>query len=185
MARFGANREFSLCDGCGHPRMAHYGGGCYCGCTLATSAGGELLRSGGSSGSEPADLAGALHARVEEARRGTSRVWELVEEVARLRREGRADEALRRASLAQDGAETIHEKTAAATVAVATLCDLWRDEEARQLGEDALRHDASPYLSRALARAWMLGFVATGLQEFRVRAHERFRGADEAERVVA
>jgi hypothetical protein len=185
MGRFGANREFTVCDGCGHPRMAHYGGGCYCGCTLATSAGSELLRSGGSPASEPADLAGALHARVEAARRGTGRAWALIEEVAQLRREERADEALRLAGLAQDAAETIHEKTAAATVAVAALCDLWRDEEARHLGEDALRQDASPYLARALARAWMLGFVATGLEEFRVRAHERFRSADEAERVVA
>jgi hypothetical protein len=34
--RQGANREQSLCAACGHPSMAHLGGGCYCGCPRAT-----------------------------------------------------------------------------------------------------------------------------------------------------
>ena len=34
--RQGINREQSLCADCGHPSMAHVGGGCYCGCARAT-----------------------------------------------------------------------------------------------------------------------------------------------------
>jgi hypothetical protein len=32
MAKYGQNREFALCDSCGHPKMAHLGGPCHCGC---------------------------------------------------------------------------------------------------------------------------------------------------------
>jgi hypothetical protein len=33
----GENRELSTCADCGHPRMAHLGGACYCGCPRATA----------------------------------------------------------------------------------------------------------------------------------------------------
>lgn len=33
---YGKNRELSTCADCGHPTMAHLGGGCYCGCPRAT-----------------------------------------------------------------------------------------------------------------------------------------------------
>ena len=33
---YGANREVATCADCGHPSMAHLGGGCYCGCPRAT-----------------------------------------------------------------------------------------------------------------------------------------------------
>lgn len=65
------------------------------------------------------------------------------------------------------------------------LCDLWRDEEARREGEAALQKDKSPYLLRAVARAWCLGFTATGIDEFRARGHAYFQHADELETVTA
>lgn len=32
VGRFGVNRPFAECPSCGHPRMAHLGGKCHCGC---------------------------------------------------------------------------------------------------------------------------------------------------------
>lgn len=37
VGRYGENREFALCESCGHPQMAHFGGACHCGCSRARS----------------------------------------------------------------------------------------------------------------------------------------------------
>lgn len=182
MARFGVNREFAECDRCGHPQMAHFGGGCYCGCARAAAAGQPVSRVA----AEPDDLVATLH---DEAAAAATRPhgdwWGLVAESARLRSLGRADEARATARTAQDVAATAAERAAATTMVVASLCDLWRDEEARREGESALAFDQTSYLLRALARAWFLGFAATGVEEFRSRAHDLFRRADELEAVAA
>ena len=167
---YGVNRAFADCHTCGHPRMAHFGGGCYCGC------GGSAPIAEHDSG----DLVETLIARVTSFRRpGSTRAWELVSEASGLRRQGRAEQAVDAARAARDAAESLAEETAAASVEVAALCDLWRDEEARNVGEAALRRDGSPYLLNALGRAWWLGFIAThGIEDFRARAEECFSLAE-------
>jgi hypothetical protein len=35
---YGVNRRLALCPACGHPAMAHQGGGCYCGCASPRTA---------------------------------------------------------------------------------------------------------------------------------------------------
>jgi hypothetical protein len=129
------------------------------------------------------DMVGALFARVSTANEGGD-AWDLIRESARLRALGSAEEALATARVAVEVSSTPSEKTAGTTLVVATLCDLWRDEEARREGEAALKLDSSPYLLRALGRAWFLGFAATGVESFRSTAHDRFRVADELEAVA-
>lgn len=157
--------------------MAHFGGGCHCGCDLVA----PVPEPG------PGDLAEALSARATDLRRGaSSRAWELVSEAADLRRKGQAEQAVKAARSARDGAESVEEETAAASVEVAALCDLWRDEDARETGEAALLRQQSPYLLNALGRAWWLGYVAThGIEDFRSRAEECFSLAEAESRVSA
>lgn len=181
MGRFGVNREFAECDRCGHPRMARFGGGCYCGCTGSRAA----HQASTSVATESDDVVAALQAQVAAANCGQRGARELVTAAARLRGLDHADEALATAKRAKEAAATPAEETAAATLVVACLCDLWGDEEARREGESALQNGSSPFLLRALARAWFLGFVATGTDDFRSQAHEYFRRADELEAVAA
>ena len=149
--------------------MAHFGGGCHCGCD------GLVPRAE----HDPVDLVETLTARVSGFRRpGSTRAWELVSQASDLRRQGEAEQAVEAARAARDAAESLEEETAAASVEIAGLCDLWRDEEARKVGEAALRRHASPYLLNALGRAWWLGFVATRIEDFRARAEECFRLAE-------
>lgn len=165
---YGINRAFVECGTCGHPQMAHSGGGCYCGCHGSAR----------DDGRDSDELVETLTARVVSARRPSSSAWELVSQSAALRRQGQAEEAVETAREAREVAETLEEETAAASVEVAALCDLWQDEDARQVGEAALRHHGSPYLLTALGRAWWLGFVATRIEDFRVRAEECFSLAE-------
>lgn len=184
MGRFGVNREFAECGDCGHPRMAHFGGGCYCGCAGAFATA-EPNPTNPSASMQPPDVVDALQARVSAVKCDGRDPWELLTEAARLREAGRPEEALAVARRAVELADTPAEQTAGATVVTASLCDLWRDEEARCEGEAALKIESSPYLLRAVGRAWHLGFAATGVEEFRSRAHECFRAADEIEAVAA
>lgn len=162
---YGVNRPFADCGACGHPRMAHVGGGCYCGCRGSVPPVGHDLGT----------LVEVLTDRVSGVRRPGSGAWELVSEASGLRQQGEAEQAVEVSRAARVAAESLEQETAAASVEVAALCDLWRDEEARTVGEAALRRDGSPYLLNALGRAWWLGFVAThGVEDFRVRANECF-----------
>jgi hypothetical protein len=166
--KYAVNRAFSECDTCGHPRMAHFGGGCYCGCSGSVTIAEH----------DRGDLVETLTARVASFDRSSSSTWELVSEAAGLRRQGNPGQAVEVARAARDAAESLDEETVAATVEVAALCDLRRDEEARTVGEAALRRHTSPFLLNALGRAWWLGFVATrGIEEFRTRAEECFSSA--------
>ena len=180
MVRFGVNRAFAECGVCGHPRMAHFVGGCYCGCAGEAPAEDRF-----SDASAANDIVSVLHARASAQTRADD-VWELVNEAARLRTLGQAEEALEVLRRANEAATSPREQIAAATVNVAALCDLWRDEEARRVGESALEiDDSDPYLLRALGRAWFLGYAATGVDSFRVRADEYFERADEIDALSA
>jgi hypothetical protein len=159
--------------------MAHFGGGCYCGC-VGVSAAEELDRR-----EQPTDLVAALNAQVRVAKTDRTDCWELITEAAAFRRDGRPEEAASAARRAKEIAASPAETVAAATVLVASLCDLWRDEDARQEGEAALQIEASPFLLRALGRAWFLGYAATGVIDFMTRADECFARADEYDAVPA
>jgi hypothetical protein len=166
---YGINRQFSECGACGHPTMAHFGGGCSCGCR----AGAEVRAPLGD------DLFEALRQRVSGSHSPSSPAWERAAQASACRREGQPERAV---NLAREGkalADTVEEETALSCVEVAALCDLSRDEEARRVGESALSRQGSPYLLRALGRAWWLGFTAThGLEEFRLGAEECFQLAE-------
>jgi len=179
MGRFGVNRAFTECEACGHPRMAHFGGGCHCGCTGASviSEFGRPERA--------TDLVDALSAQIQVAKNEQSECWQLINDAAALRRDGRAEEAVSTARRAKECAASPSDEVSAVTVLVAGLCDLWKDEEARQEGEAALRIEASPFLLRALGRAWFLGYAATGVIDFKTRADECFGLADEHDAVLA
>lgn len=130
---------------------------------------------------ESGDLVATLTANVRVAAQGADadkRAWALIFLGATLRREGQAEEAfqvLREAQVLTDDEDI---RRAATTCAMAVNCDLHHDEEARRLGLEALKIGTHPFLLRALARAWMMGYRATGVIEFKEEADRCFANAE-------
>lgn len=123
------------------------------------------------------DLVGALVAHARSAARGHSgddRAAALISLAATLRSAGRSSDALETAQEARALTDDVRIRVISMTCEVAILCDQRRDEEARRLGESALELLSTPFLLRALGRAWMQGFHATGLEDFRDQADEYF-----------
>lgn len=92
-----------------------------------------------------------------------------------LRRLERPEHALTVARASERVAPNPTAKVVALTCVCAALCDLHRDEEDRAVGElGRTLMPQEPKLLNALGRAYVLGFQATGLIEFRDAAEECF-----------
>ena len=129
------------------------------------------------------DLAGALIAHARSAARGDSksdRACALVSLGATLRYAGRLNEALDVLRDARSMTASVNVQVAAMTCEIAILCDQGKDEDARRVGESALELAEGPFLLNALGRAWMEGFRATGIVDFRERAEDYFEQAGSA-----
>lgn len=127
------------------------------------------------------DLVGALVAYARAAARGTSardRAGALVSLGATLRKAGRWSEAIDVLREARSLTDDVKVQVAAMTCEVAIRCDQGEDEEARRIGESARELASTPFLLKALGRAWMDGFRATGILEFRDRALQCFELAE-------
>jgi len=127
------------------------------------------------------DLVEALIAHARSAARahsGDDRAGALISLSATLRGAGRSSDALDTTREARALADDVRLTVMAMTCEVAILCDQGQDEEARRIGESALELLSTPYLLKALGRAWMQGFRATGLEDFRDRADECFAQAE-------
>jgi len=176
---YGMNREFALCETCGHPRMAHYGGGCHCGCSRARSVlepralakqSSQLSRSrrfGRLAAKRPtreptraptrAGLVDDLVDRVRSAAFSSQshrRGWDAVRTAALLRREGSFERALK---LLDDVVTRFGHGdivSAAYACAVAIHCDLGDPATGIAVGRTASHKRSSAELNNALVRAY-------------------------------
>jgi hypothetical protein len=178
MAPYGQNRELALCDLCGHPKMAHFGGACHCGCTGARTLGGNgstpkavgLPASDETSTAEvqmrpTTALVDDLVERVRSAvfsstahRRG----WDGVRAAALLRRQGEHERALQLLDDVVARFEYPDIVSAAYACAVAVHCDRGDPATGIKVGRSAWIEEPSPGLGNALARAYWEEFERTG-----------------------